>query len=71
MTMDDDRTTDERRRRGSEALLVLLVFLLAGATVIIAADRIFDLRPELGNILFAVLPLIAAIGAATRLHQGD
>lgn len=71
MTMDDREYTGERDQRGREALLVLLAVFLGGLVLIAAADRILNIGPTLGNVLFAALPLFAAVAAAARLRHGE
>jgi hypothetical protein len=69
--MDDGEYTDGQGQRGREALLVLLVILLGGLVLIAAADRLVNVGPIPGNILFAALPPLAAVAAAAWLHHGE
>jgi hypothetical protein len=68
MTIDDGRHTGSQDPRGREALLVLLAILLGGFILIVAADRLLDLEPAVGNALFLALSLVAATAAAARLR---
>ncbi len=68
--MDDNSNTDDAGNlRGREALMVLLAVLFGGAALIGAVDHIHHLGPTWGNALFAALPLIAILVAASRLHN--
>ena len=71
MTMDDGKYADEGDQRGREARLVLVTVFIGGLILIAAADRLLNIGPTLGNILFTALPLLSAVAAAARLHHGQ
>lgn len=68
MTTDRGEQTGGNQR-GREALMVLAAVFVVGLLLIAVADRVVEIGPTLGNILFAALPLLAAVAAAARLHH--
>lgn len=67
--MDDDRHIGTQDESGRAGLRVFIIVFIVGLLVIAVVNRLFELGPTPGNILFVALPLVAATVAALRLHH--